>query len=326
MELELSLQLPAAVVPTAIYGELHPGSSRVPVCPCNLSAHAMEIPTKAVVGQVVPASQVPPVVNLTRTAKETNNQTSKGWVLEPLDLQGLTEWPESEQKQARELLLKLEHLFVHSDLDLGKTALIKHKIQLTDQTPFKEHYQHIPLHMYDDMRAHIQEMLDIGAIGKLHSPWASTVVQGQKKDGGLRFCINLRKLNNWTVKDAYSLPQIDKTLNSLQGSQWFSSLNLRSGYSQVKMDEESKPLTLFTVGLLDFYECKRMSFRLTDALGTIQRLMKTCLGDLNFHWCIIYLEDIVILSKDLASHLERLKAVFWKLEVVGLKLKPSKCE
>ena len=134
--------------------------------------------------------------------------------------QSFTEWPESEQKQARELLLKWEHLFVNSDLDQGKTALIKHKIQFTDQTPFKEHYQHIPSHMYDDMRAHIQEMLDIGAICKLHSLWASTVVLVWKKDGGLRFCIDLRKLNNQTVKDAYSLPQIDETLDSLQGSQW----------------------------------------------------------------------------------------------------------
>ena len=87
----------------------------------------------------------------TRTAKETNNQLSKGWVLEALDLQSLTEWPESEQKQARELLIKWEDMFVHSDLDLDKTALIKHNIQLTDQTPFKEHYQHIAPHMYNDM-------------------------------------------------------------------------------------------------------------------------------------------------------------------------------
>ena len=119
MELVLGPQLPVAVVPTATYGELHPGSSRVPACLCNLSAHAVEIPAKAMVGQVVPANQVPPVVHLTRTAKETN-QTSKGWVLEALDLQGLTEWQESEQRQARELLLKWEHLLAHSDLDLGK--------------------------------------------------------------------------------------------------------------------------------------------------------------------------------------------------------------
>ena len=110
------------------------------------------------------------MVHLTRATKETSNKASKGWILEALDLHGLTEWPESEQKQARELLLKWEHLFVHSDLDLGKITLIKHKIQLTDQMPFKEHYWYTPPNMYDDMRAHIQEMLDISAICKLHSP------------------------------------------------------------------------------------------------------------------------------------------------------------
>ena len=79
-----------------------------------MSTHAVEVPTKAMVGQVVPANQVPLVVQPTRTAKEMNNQASKGWVLGALDLQSLTEWPESEQKQARELLLKWEHLFAHS--------------------------------------------------------------------------------------------------------------------------------------------------------------------------------------------------------------------
>ena len=190
----------------------------------------MDVPAKMVIGQIVPANQVPPVVHLTRTAVETKYPAQKGWVLEALDLQGLKEWPVSEQKQARELLLKWEHLFAHSNLDLGKTALTKHKIMLTDQTPFKEHYRCIPSHMYDNMRAHIQEMLDIGAICQLHSPWASAVVLVQKKDGGLRICIDLRKLNNWTVKDAYSLPWIDETPDSLQGSQWFSSLKLKSGY------------------------------------------------------------------------------------------------
>ena len=195
-----------------------------------------------------------------------------------------------------------------------------------DWTPFKEHYQCIPSHLYDDVRAHIQEMLDIGAIWKLHSPWASAVVLVWKKNGSLRFCINLRKLNNWTMEDAYSLPHINKTLDSLQGSQWFSSLNLKSGYWKVKMDEESKPLTAFTVGPLGFYECRRMPFRLTNTPTTFQRLMESCLGDLNLHWCIIYLDDIVIFSKDPASHLERLQIVLWTLVEAELKLKPSKCE
>ena len=93
----------------------------------------------------------------------------------------------------------------------------------------------------------------------------------------------LRKLNNWTIKDTYSLPHINETLDSLQGSQWFSSLNLKLGYWQVEMDEESKPLTAFAMGPLGFYKCKRMPFRFTNAPTTFQRLMQTCLEDLNLH-------------------------------------------
>ena len=110
-------QLPAAVVPMVTYRELHLRSSRVPICLHNLSAHTMEIPTRAVVGQVVPANQVPPGVHPTRTSKESNHKAQKGWVLEVLDLKG---FQESEQKQARELLLKWEHLFACSDLTWAK--------------------------------------------------------------------------------------------------------------------------------------------------------------------------------------------------------------
>ena len=152
------------------------------------------------------------------------------------------------------------------------------------------------------------------------------LVQVQKKDRSLRFCIDLRKLNNWTVKDTYSLPCIDETLKNLQGSQWFSLLNLKSGYWQVEMDRESKLLTTFTVGPLGFYESDRMPFGPTNTPATFQQLIETCLGELNLNWCIIYIGDIVIFSKDPASHLVRLEAVFQKLEQARLKLKPSKCE
>ena len=105
-ELVLGPQLPAAVVSTATYGELQSGSSKVPVCLCNLSVYPIEVPTKTIIGQIVPANQVPLVVHPTRTATETKYPAQKGWVLEALDLQGLAEWPQSEQKQVRELLLK----------------------------------------------------------------------------------------------------------------------------------------------------------------------------------------------------------------------------
>ena len=90
-ELTPGPQLPTAVVPMAIYGELHPGFSRVPICPHNLSAHTMQIPAKDVVGQVAPANQVPLVVLSTRTSEESNPIPQKGWVLEALDPQGLKE-------------------------------------------------------------------------------------------------------------------------------------------------------------------------------------------------------------------------------------------
>ena len=106
----------------------------------------------------------------------------------------------------------------------------------------------------------------------------------------------------------------------------FSSLDLKSGYWQVELDEESIPYTAFTVGPLGFYECLRMPFGLTNAPATFQRLMENYLGDLHLNWCIIYLDDIIIYSKTPQEHLERLEAVFEKISKAGLKLKPSKCE
>ena len=148
----------------------------------------------------------------------------------------------------------------------------------------------------------------------------------RKKDGSLRFCIDLRRLNARTIKDAYSLPRIDETLDCLGGAAIFTSLDLKSGYWQVEMDEESKPFTAFTVGPLGFYECERMPFGLTNAPATFQRLMESCLGELHLSWCIIYLDDIIIFSKSPEEHLVRLKGVFDKLAIAGLKLKPSKCK
>ena len=147
----------------------------------------------------------------------------------------------------------------------------------------------------------------------------------RKKDGRLRFCIDLRKLNNRTVKDAYSLPRIESILDSLGGARVFSTLDLKAGYWQVEMAEECKAYTAFTCGPLGFYECDTMPFGATNAPATFQRLMHDCLGELNMNWCIVYLDDIIIFSDTKEEHLKRLEAVFQKLCAAGLKLKPSKC-
>ena len=109
-----------------------------------MSACPIGVPAKAIVGKVTPDNWVLPVVLPTETLGVATCNPQKGWILDALNLQGLEEWPEAEQEQARQLLLKWEHLFDHSNLDCGKTSLIKHWMKLTDWMPFKEHYQCIP--------------------------------------------------------------------------------------------------------------------------------------------------------------------------------------
>ena len=169
-------------------------------------------------------------------------------------------------------------------------------------------------------------MLKVGAIRKSTSPWASPMVLVRKKDGSLRFCIDLQKLNSHTIKDAYSLPQIEGSLDCLNGAKIFTSLDLKPGYWQVLMAEDSMSYTTFTVGLLGFYECVRMPFGLTNAPATFQRLMESCLGDLHLQYCIIYLGDIIVFSKTPGEHIKQLRSVFKKLDKAGLHLKPSKCK
>ena len=148
---------------------------------------------------------------------------------------------------------------------MGKTSIVKHSIKLTDPTAFKGHYRCIPPGIYEQVKEHIQEMLDRGAIHPSNSPWGSAVVLVWKKDGKLRFCIGLRILNALMVKDFYSLPGIDEMLDCLNGTVWFTSLDLKLGYWQVEMEEDCKALTTFTIKPLGFYECDRMPFGLTNA-------------------------------------------------------------
>ena len=168
-------------------------------------------------------------------------------------------------------------------------------------------------------------MLQAGAIRPSSSPWCNTVVLVQKKDGGLHFCIDFRKLNARTKKTATPLPCIQETLESLEGSCIFSSFDIKSGFWQVETDEASKQFTAFTVGSLGFFECERMPFGLCNAPTTFQRLMQNCLSELNLTYCLIYLDDVITFSMDEDNHLQHMRVIFDRFMAEHLKLKPSKC-
>ena len=185
--------------------------------------------------------------------KLTKEQRDK--LFSKLDLTGYDNWTQDQCDVMDDVIERYHHIFAVEDLELGHTDLVKHEIKLTNYVPFKEQYRRIPPHQYEEVRKHLDEMLRMGAIRRSNSPWVSAVVLVRKKDGALRFCIDLRKLNERTVKDAYSLPRIEDSLDVLNGSCIFTSIDLKSGYWQVELDKKSIPLTTFTVGPLGFYKC-----------------------------------------------------------------------
>ena len=313
----------------------NPGkTSRVPVKIFNMSAKVVTIPPRANICELheVKVLRSPEVVPKTKSTSETtfvNQQTASSEKKADsssqinIDEAKLTA---GQKEQVRKFLAKWQTVFSQSSTDLGCTNLVEHEIHLENDQPFKEPYRRVPPALIQEVREHLKEMLDIGAIRDSKSPFSSNVVIVRKKDGTIRFCIDYRKLNQRTVKDAYAIPRIDDTLHLLAGAKYFSTLDLKSGYWQVGLKETDKAKTAFQVGSLGFYECNRMPFGLCNAPATFQRLMERCMGELNLRDCLIYLDDIIIFSSTFEEHLERLQAVFERLQQHNLKLKPSKCE
>lgn len=147
-------------------------------------------------------------------------------------------------------------------------------------------------------------MLDAGVIRESCSPWAAPIVLVQKKGSGAwRFCVDYRKLNHVTTKDAFPLPRIEDSLTSLHQAQWYSTLDLASGYWQVKVEEQDRAKTAFTTpfGLFEF---ERMPFGLCNAPATFQRLMQRCMGEQLATLALVYLDDVILYSVDFDSHLQ----------------------
>ena len=169
----------------------------------------------------------------------------------------------------------------------------------------------------------VKEMIDQGVVQPSHSPWASPIVL-VKKDGGTCFCVDFRRLNAITKQDVFPLPRIDDTLDLLSSAKYFTTLDLASGYWQVKMAPESQEKTAFTT-YSGLYEFTVMAFGLCNAPTTFQHLMETILAGLARKTCMVYIDDILIFSKTFEEHLTHLEEVFNRLRQAGLHLKLKKC-
>ena len=236
-----------------------------------------------------------------------------------------TELPDSDKIKARTLIYEFRNVFAEPDAPLGRTDVTKHDIHTGDHPPIKQRARRAPQLQQDIIDIEIAKMLENNVIKPSQSPWGAPIVLVKKKDGTTRFCVDYRKLNDISTKDAYPLPNIEETFDSLNGASMFCSLDLASGFWQVEMNETSAAKTAFVTrnGLFQF---KVMPFGLCNAPATFERLMEIILRGLLWKGSMVYIDDIICYGKSFEETNKHLKEVLMRISKANLKLKPKKCE
>ena len=233
------------------------------------------------------------------------------------------EVPEKYRSDVINLLKVNADLFADKDSDLSHTDTVKMKLDTGEHPPIKLRPYRTPLNNRKVIDNAIDEMLDAKIIQRSKSPWSFPVVIVDKKDGTKRFCVDFRALNKITKSNSYPLPVIDDILALLGQAKFFTSLDLKSGYWQVLMNETDKEKTAFAChrGLFEF---NVMPFGLTTSPAVFQELMSRVLEGLD-KFTVAYLDDILIYSNTLDEHLAHIQNVFNRLREHSLRLKLKKC-
>jgi hypothetical protein len=214
--------------------------------------------------------------------------------------------------------------------DLGATALPKHqpwdhRIPLKPGTqPIKEPLRRASEHELKIQKEYIEVNLKKGFIVPSEAPWASALTLAPKKDGSERVCVDYRKLNNATIKDAYPLPLISELQDRTAGAQWFTKYDLRGAYNLIRVAEEDEDKTTFR-SRYGSYKYRVMPFGLTNAPGTFQRHLNHVLERYLDDFCIVYLDDILVYSKTLEEHIQHNIKVLEQLKKYHLLVKGEKC-
>lgn len=206
------------------------------------------------------------------------------------------------------------------------TDLVQHSIDTGDNKPIKQRYYPVSPAMQTIVNQELDKMIEEGIVERSTSPWSSPVVLVKKPNGQYRFCVDFRKLNAVTKKDAYPLPYVSHILDRLRDARYLSSLDLKSAYWQVKVKEEDREKTAFTVPGRGLYQFVRMPFGLHNAPATWQRLIDTILGPELEPKVFVYLDDIIVATQSFGDHLDTLELVLTKLQDAGLTVNWEKAQ
>lgn len=199
----------------------------------------------------------------------------------------------TEQRAQLALLLeKYSFVFATEDEDLGYTDKVQHEIHLTDDIPVTKPCRRIPPTQYSEVRENIGKLLKKGVIREGTSAYALPIVLVRKVDGTLRLCVDFRRLNSKTRRDAFPLPRIDESFDALRGAKFFSTIDLASGYHQVAMHKRDRPKTAFTTPF-GLYKYVSMPFGVCNGPTTFQRLMQVTMSNQIFQILLVYLDDIL---------------------------------
>lgn len=229
-----------------------------------------------------------------------------------------------EPEIVKPLLKEFKEVFTDELNTLPPVRDIEHEIRPTDDVPIAQQpYRMSPVEA-DQLQKLTKELLDKKFIVPSKSPWAAPVLFVKKKDGGLRMCVDYRKLNAVTVRNNYPLPRIDDLLDRLSGSKFFSKIDLCSGYYQIWVEANSQAKTAFGTHQ-GHYEFTVMPFGLTNAPPTFMQLMNSVFQEFLNQFIIIYLDGILIFSTSMEDHVKHLRTVLEVLQQHKLFAKRSKC-
>jgi hypothetical protein len=243
---------------------------------------------------------------------------------DPIEFQINQKLTDIQTKQVEKLLIQNIDCFAGSMNQMTVTDILECSLNTGDSLPIKQLPYRTSITEREEIDKIVFELLESQHVVPSNSPWSAPVVLVSKADGSKRLCVDYRQLNKVLKPDSYPLPHIDDLLASFQGSNYFSTLDFKSGYFAIKIREEDQEKTAF-VTPRGVYQFRVLPFGISVAPSVYQRLINCVFASRGWRHTLAYLDDLIIFTKTFAEHLEELQAVFNLIRKAKLKLNPKKC-